>query len=50
MLEVVWWGALSDLSKNILKQGWVKAKVVYRGNEGFEGVTNPATPPPKKKN
>ena len=29
MLEVGWWGwrgSLRDLSKNILKQGWVKAK------------------------
>ena len=49
MLEVGWWGALKDRSKNILKQGWVKAKVVHRGDEGFEGVTNPAPPPPRKK-
>ena len=28
MLEVGWWGSLKDLSKNIIKQGWVKAKVV----------------------
>ena len=36
MLEVGWWGSLRDLSKNILKlnRGWVKAKVVCRG----EGV------------
>ena len=33
------WGSLRDLSKNILKQGWVKAKVVRRGGGGFEGVT-----------
>ena len=33
--------------QNILKQGWVKAKVVRRGDEGFESVSNPA--PPKKK-
>ena len=45
MLEVVWWwggGALRDLSKNILKQGWVKTKVVRRGDECFEGVNIPA--------
>ena len=31
-----WWGggSIRDLSKNISKQGWVKAKVVRRG-EGF---------------
>ena len=46
MLEVGWWGALRDLSKKILKQGWVKAKVIHKDDEGFEGVTNPA--PPKK--
>ena len=48
LLEVRWWGggALRDLSKNILKQGWVKAKVVHRGGWCFEGVTTPA--PPKK--
>ena len=34
-------GHLRDLSKNILKQGWVKAKVVRRGR-GSEGVTTPA--------
>ena len=36
MIEVGWWGwgSLRDLSKNILKQGVVKAKVVHRG-EGF---------------
>ena len=36
MLEVGrWgWGSLRDLSKNILNRGWVKAKVVRRG----EGV------------
>ena len=27
-------GSLRDLSKNILKQGWIKAKVVRRGR-GF---------------
>ena len=39
-----WWGSLRDLSKNILKQGWVKAKVVRWGGRGFEGVTIPAPP------
>ena len=46
MLEVGWWGwrgSLRDLSKNILKQGWVKAKVFFVGGGGFEGVI---TPPP----
>ena len=45
MLEVGWWrwrGLLRDLSKNILKQGWVKAKG-FVGGGGFEGVI---TPPP----
>ena len=42
MLEVGWWGLLIDLSKNILKQGWVKARVVHRGEGGFEGFTTPA--------
>ena len=38
-------GSLRDLSKNILKQGWVKAKVVRKGEGGgFEGVTTPAPP------
>ena len=37
------WGSLRDLSKNILKQGWLKGKVVRRGR-GFEGVTTPASP------
>ena len=37
-------GSLRDLSKNIFKQGWVKAKVVRRG-EGVEGVATPAPPP-----
>ena len=36
-------GSLRDLSKNILKQEWVKAKVVRREG-GFEGVTTPAPP------
>ena len=30
--------------QNILKQGWVKAKVVRRGEGSFEGVTTPAPP------
>ena len=39
-------GSLRDLSKNILKQEWVKAKVVRRG----EGVlkVSPPLPPPRK--
>ena len=37
-------GSSRDLYKNILKQGWVKAKVVRRGG-GFEGV-----PPPENFN
>ena len=37
-------GSLRDLSKNILKQRWVKAKVVRRGGGGFEGVTTPSSP------
>ena len=44
-----WWvvgESLRNLSKNILKTGWVKAKVARRGG-GLEGVT---TPPPQKKN
>ena len=38
-------GALRDLFKNILKQGWVKEKAVHRG----EGVlkVSPPLPPPK---
>ena len=39
-------GSLRDLSKSILKQGWVKAKVVRRG-EGSEDVNTPAPPPIK---
>ena len=35
------WGSLWDLSKNILKQGSVKAKVVH-GRGGGEGVTTHA--------
>ena len=38
-------GSLRDLSKNILKQGWVKAKVVRRG----EGVLKVAPPLPPQK-
>ena len=37
------WGSLRGLSKNILKTGWVKSKVVRRG-EGFEGAITPASP------
>ena len=40
-------GSLRNLSKNILKQGVVKAKVVRIG-EGFESVTTPAPPPPQE--
>ena len=40
------WGGVRDLSKNILKTGWVRAKVVRRVGGGFEGVTTPA--PPRK--
>ena len=36
-------GSLMDLSKNILKQGWVKAKVVHRG-EGVSKVSPPLPP------
>ena len=43
MLEVGWWGSLRDLSKNILKQGWVKEKVVHRG-EGILKVSPPLPP------
>ena len=39
------WGSLRDLSKNILKQGWVKAKVDLRG-EGLLKVSSPL--PPRK--
>ena len=35
-------GSLRDLSKNIFKQEWVKAKVVRRGEGGFEDVITPA--------
>ena len=38
-------GSLRDLSKSILKQGWVKAKVVHRG-EGLLKVSPPL--PPRK--
>ena len=40
-------GSLRDLSKNILKQGWVKAKVVRRA-EGVLKVSPPLPPPPRK--
>ena len=36
-------GSSRDLSKNILKQGWVKAKVVRRG-EGVLKVSPPLPP------
>ena len=36
-------GSLRDLSKNIPKQGWVKAKVVRRG-EGVLKVSPPLSP------
>ena len=36
-------GSLRDLSKNILKQGWVKAKVVHRV-EGVLKVSPPLSP------
>ena len=39
-----WWGSMRDLSKNILKQGVVKAKVVPRG-EGVLKVSPPLPPP-----
>ena len=38
-----WWGSVRDLSKNILKQGWVKAKVVRRG-EGALKVSSSLPP------
>ena len=37
MLDVGWWGSLRDLSKNILKQGYIKAKLFVGGGD-FEGV------------
>ena len=43
------WGSLRDLSKNILKQGWVTAKVVCRG-EGVLKVSPPLLPPPENFN
>ena len=49
MLEVGWWGC-GDLSKNILKPGWVKAKLFMGGGGRVEGVTTPAAPPPEKFN
>ena len=33
------WGSIRDLSRNILKQGVGKDKVVRREEGGFEGVT-----------
>ena len=39
------WGSLRDLSKTSKNRGWVKARVVHRGEGGgFEGVTTPAPP------
>ena len=38
-------GSLRDLSKNILKQWWVKAKVVRRGEGVLE--VSPSLPPGK---
>ena len=40
-------GSFRDLSKNILKQGWVKGKVVRRGR-GFRRCPHPCPPPPGK--
>ena len=42
-----WWGgrSLRDLSKNILKQGWVKANVVRRGEMVLK--VSPPCPPQK---
>ena len=37
------WGSLRDLSKNILKQEWIKAKVVRRG-EGVLKMSPPLSP------
>ena len=37
-------GHQRNLSKNILKQGVVKAKVVRGGGRGFKGVTTPTHP------
>ena len=36
-----WGGGWSLRGLSIIKQGWVKAKIVFRGG-GFEGVTTPA--------
>ena len=38
-----WVGSLRDLSKNVIKQGWVKAKVTRRG-EGVLKVSPPLPP------
>ena len=40
------WGSLRDLSKNVSKQGWVKAKAALRG-EGVLKVSPPLPPPGK---
>ena len=45
------WGGggepLRDLSKNILKQGWAKAKVVRRGEAVLKMLPSLPPPPPK---
>ena len=41
-------GSLRNFSKNILKQGVGKGKCCSQGGEGFEGVTTPTPPPPRK--
>ena len=38
--------SLRDLSKNVLNRGWVKAKVVRKG-EGLLNVSPPLPPPGK---
>ena len=40
------WGSLRNRPQNILKKGWVKAKIVRRGGGLREGVT---TLPPVQK-
>ena len=39
---VVGVGVIKGSFQRHLKTGWVKAKVVRSGEEGFEGVTTPA--------
>ena len=48
MLEVGWWGIIKGSLQKHLKTGWVKAKVVHRG----EGVLkeSPPLPPPENFN